>query len=166
MSMYYENHLHLHFIGCECSSEGSESLQCDANGQCTCKPGFDGLKCDECAANYYGYPSCQGLYSPKYFYECKVYFFARALALICLPVAPFVWVRWGLLRPWGGWGCFFLISLEYLCSFVTLLKLQPFVLTLLTQFFWLNFWHVLHLCGTIIVIVLFLIVIIESWKLE
>jgi laminin gamma 1 len=40
-------------INCECDPVGSESLQCDPFGQCKCKPGVAGLKCNQCAANYY-----------------------------------------------------------------------------------------------------------------
>lgn len=34
---------------------GSESQQCDSNGQCKCKPGVTGEKCDRCEANYYDF---------------------------------------------------------------------------------------------------------------
>ena len=59
------------FLGCDCYPEGSESLQCDENGQCKCKPGFTGLQCSECltgfegdqcakcAPEFYGYPECK-----------------------------------------------------------------------------------------------------------
>ena len=34
---------------------GSENQRCDSRGQCTCKPGVTGLKCDRCEANYYDF---------------------------------------------------------------------------------------------------------------
>ena len=57
---------------CECNSDGSTSLDCDEDyGTCSCKEGFDGLKCHKCMPNvigdkcdtcqtgFFGYPSCQ-----------------------------------------------------------------------------------------------------------
>ena len=73
----------IRFLGCDCNPEGSESLQCDENGQCKCKAGFTGLqcnecltgfegdqcdkcltgfegdKCDKCASEFFGYPDCK-----------------------------------------------------------------------------------------------------------
>ena len=60
-------------LGCNCNVEGSESLQCDKNGQCKCKTGFIGLtcsecnvgfegdQCDKCAPEFHGYPDCKGM---------------------------------------------------------------------------------------------------------
>ena len=62
----------IRFLGCDCNPEGSESLQCDENGQCKCKQGFTGLQCnecltglegdqcDKCASEFFGYPDCKG----------------------------------------------------------------------------------------------------------
>ena len=37
-------------LACQsCSREGTE--ECDTNGQCNCKPGFDGLNCGKCDPN-------------------------------------------------------------------------------------------------------------------
>ena len=57
---------------CDCSSIGSIE-DCDDNGDCICKHGFAGRKCDKCKdgfsgnkcdacqPNYYNYPFCQGI---------------------------------------------------------------------------------------------------------
>ena len=59
---------------CKCNSKGSTTLECGKiNGNCSCKEGFRGLKCDECIPHvigdkcdacqpsFFNYPSCQGL---------------------------------------------------------------------------------------------------------
>ncbi|KAK0081679.1 hypothetical protein PV325_011758 [Microctonus aethiopoides] len=48
-------------IGCKpCAcTPGSMKSQCDTSGQCPCRVGFDGLRCDQCATGYYGYPRCR-----------------------------------------------------------------------------------------------------------
>lgn len=51
------------YQACGCDSLGSEGIQCDVDsGQCTCKPGVIGLKCDKCAPNHFGLDSngCKG----------------------------------------------------------------------------------------------------------
>ena len=56
------------YIGCEecyCDSVGSYNSSCDvASGQCHCKPGVSGLKCDQCMAHYYGFSDsgCTGIF--------------------------------------------------------------------------------------------------------
>ncbi len=41
--------------------QGSRSLQCSPDGQCDCKPGVSGAKCDQCSPNYWNFGSlgCQ-----------------------------------------------------------------------------------------------------------
>ena len=46
---------------CQCDQAGSTTQQCENDGKCTCKEGFDGPKCAECADKFYGYPNCQSL---------------------------------------------------------------------------------------------------------
>lgn len=45
---------------CECEPLGAESPQCDrASGQCQCRPGFGGLRCDRCQRGYQAaFPRC------------------------------------------------------------------------------------------------------------
>ena len=45
---------------CDCNAEGSESLQCDNHGQCTCKPNITGDKCDQSVPGYYNFPDPKG----------------------------------------------------------------------------------------------------------
>ena len=88
---------------CECTSDGS-TLDCDDTGDCICKLGFTGSKCDkckegftgskcdecqpkitgkkcnECKPNYFNYPLCQGMH--KYIIvflksQSYIFFFLR-----------------------------------------------------------------------------------------
>ncbi|XP_034232146.1 laminin subunit gamma-1 isoform X2 [Thrips palmi] len=42
-------------VNCYCDEKGSRSLQCNAKGQCQCKPGVTGEKCDRCEANHFDF---------------------------------------------------------------------------------------------------------------
>ncbi|KAH9498965.1 Laminin subunit gamma-1 [Bulinus truncatus] len=42
-------------ISCGCSPTGSRYSQCDNSGQCPCKPGVGGLRCERCLPNYYDF---------------------------------------------------------------------------------------------------------------
>ncbi|XP_028966336.1 laminin subunit alpha-1 [Galendromus occidentalis] len=44
---------------CDCNSVGSLSVDCDGNGQCRCREGFEGVKCDKCTFGHYGFPHCR-----------------------------------------------------------------------------------------------------------
>jgi len=48
---------------CDCDELGSTSIDCNRNGQCSCKQGYSGLKCDTCAEDYYGFPDCKPVFS-------------------------------------------------------------------------------------------------------
>ena len=46
--------------GCNCTVDGSNAtMGCDAAGQCHCNCLVQGLKCDECVDNYFGFPNCE-----------------------------------------------------------------------------------------------------------
>jgi laminin gamma 1 len=42
---------------CNCDPTGSKSLQCSPDGQCDCKPGVTGPKCDQCEVNHWNFGS-------------------------------------------------------------------------------------------------------------
>lgn len=41
------------WAACECKTIGVVNNACDENGQCFCKQGFSGSKCEECSNGYY-----------------------------------------------------------------------------------------------------------------
>lgn len=46
-------------LSCDCVAQGSESFQCEQyGGQCKCKPGVIGRRCERCAPGYYNFPEC------------------------------------------------------------------------------------------------------------
>ena len=45
---------------CNCSENGSINQECDNKGQCNCKNNVDGMKCDVCHLNTFGFPTCEG----------------------------------------------------------------------------------------------------------
>ena len=60
-SFYYLIYL-MSFIEGNCDGDGSLDGKCDDAGKCSCKPGFDGVKCNTCANNFFGFPQCRGMY--------------------------------------------------------------------------------------------------------
>ncbi|KAL3317530.1 hypothetical protein Ciccas_003822 [Cichlidogyrus casuarinus] len=44
---------------CNCHEAGTERGQCDVNGKCKCKLGYDGAQCNECKMGYFGFPGCE-----------------------------------------------------------------------------------------------------------
>ena len=40
-------------LECRCDRTGSEGLNCYGYGYCTCKAGYSGQKCSECAGGYF-----------------------------------------------------------------------------------------------------------------
>ena len=53
---------------CNCDRNGSQNILCSYDGICTCKAGFIGDKCSDCASGYFGYPKCKG--KKKHKIEC------------------------------------------------------------------------------------------------
>ena len=47
---------------CNCNVEGSQGDACDEEGRCTCRCNVKGDKCDECNSEYYGFPTCYGMF--------------------------------------------------------------------------------------------------------
>lgn len=66
-------------LGCEpcnCNTNGSIQTFCDTHtGQCPCKMGVEGLKCDECSDGFFGLlDGCQGKYKNYDFFSKIKYF--------------------------------------------------------------------------------------------
>ena len=45
-------------LGCDCNIQGSNSIQCDSYGICTCKENVIGNKCQHCMEGYFNHPDC------------------------------------------------------------------------------------------------------------
>ncbi|KAI1289518.1 Laminin subunit gamma-1 [Halotydeus destructor] len=52
---YYQN-ANGDCVACNCDPTGSITQQCKPNGQCNCKQGVEGQRCDRCEANYHTFP--------------------------------------------------------------------------------------------------------------
>lgn len=56
----HQSHLSSLCPACGCSLEGSVTRLCDKfTGQCQCRPGAFGQRCDGCQAGHWGFPSCR-----------------------------------------------------------------------------------------------------------
>lgn len=46
-------------IACDCDREGTLDLNCNKEtGQCVCRPGYTGIRCDQCDNGYHGDRMC------------------------------------------------------------------------------------------------------------
>lgn len=59
---------------CQCSPEGALSSLCEGtSGQCPCRPGAFGLRCDRCQRGQWGFPSCQPCVCNGHADECDTH---------------------------------------------------------------------------------------------
>ena len=48
-------------LACNCNSIGSNGISCNiSTGECECNIGYSGTQCNNCADEYYGWPTCNG----------------------------------------------------------------------------------------------------------
>ena len=45
---------------CNCNEHGSNSIDCNDNGVCSCKANIINDKCDTCQAGLFNFPTCEG----------------------------------------------------------------------------------------------------------
>jgi len=69
---FYPDSLTATCLPCDCSDEGSVSSSCETDGQCSCKEGVTGKKCDRCKVGYWGYSDtgCSGEYDTVWVSKC------------------------------------------------------------------------------------------------
>ena len=48
------NHLHLPIVDCDCNRQGTEECNHE-NGECKCLNGVEGVQCDRCMADHWGF---------------------------------------------------------------------------------------------------------------
>lgn len=63
-------------VTCNCSAVGSLNMSCDYDtGQCQCRPGVGGKRCDTCQPGYYGFSQngCQSKYT-IYNHSSSIYY--------------------------------------------------------------------------------------------
>ena len=78
-SLYYLIYL-MSFIECNCDGDGSLYGKCDDAGKCSCKPGFDGVKCNTCTREFFAFPQCQDFF----FKFSKIIVIFSILSISCL----------------------------------------------------------------------------------
>ena len=81
------------FIECNCNGDGSENGNCNDAGKCSCKPGFDGNKCDKCVKGFFGFPQCQSIHLVQ-FLQKIIQFFLYYILYVFYRVQLFSsWIR-------------------------------------------------------------------------
>ena len=88
------------FIECDCDRDRSLGGNCDDAGKCSCKPAFDGDKCNTCTNKYFGFPRCQGIVFFSIFQKnmlFSLYYLSDVFYRVQL------WSRW--ITRWQLWCC-------------------------------------------------------------
>lgn len=71
--------MYSYFLACNCDLTGAVNpMTCDSyGGQCVCKPGVMGRRCNECKPGFFNFTQngCQGIQIIFYYRQCLLYLF-------------------------------------------------------------------------------------------
>ena len=67
ISFFNKKLKHFIFPDCDCNPDGSDGIDCDKDGKCSCNSAYIfGDKCEKCVEGFFEFPNCIGRYISQY----------------------------------------------------------------------------------------------------